>query len=311
VTSLRILPLLSSATEIVHALELGRFQVGRSHECDCPASVLSLPVCSRPSFPVGGSSREIDRLLKDRLRSALSIYELDAERIRALRPTHIITQTQCKVCAVSLEDVERALREEIGADAEIIALEPYELADLWRNIRQVAQACGVVREGERLIERLREEMNSISERAAQSQLRPRVAALEWLEPLMAGGNWVPELIDMAGGRNLFGAAGQHSPWMTWEALAEADPDVIVALPCGFDLARTRSEMHWLEERSGWQDLKAVRAGRVFLCDGNQYMNRPGPRLIESLRIFAEIFHPHLFPATYEGTGWERARDDSR
>lgn len=304
-SELRLLPLLSSATEIVHALGLGEFQVGRSHECDFPASVLELPVCSRPGFPVSGSSAEIDRLVKGRVEDALSIYELDGDLIRELRSTHIITQTQCKVCAVSLEDVERAVRDDVAADAQIIALEPYALADLWRDIRLIACRCGRAEAGEGLIQKLQNEMNATAERAREADERPTVAAIEWLEPLMAGGNWVPELIQTAGGCNLFGLAGQHSPWMTWEQLTDAEPDVIVALPCGFDLDRTKSEMHWLEQRPGWSELKAVKTGRVFVCDGNQFMNRPGPRLVESLRIFAEMLHPHLFEATLEGVGWER------
>jgi iron complex transport system substrate-binding protein len=305
VNELRLLPLLSSATEIVHALGLGKFQVGRSHECDYPAEVLKLPVCSRPSFPVDGSSLEIDRLVKERLTAALSIYELDSELIRELRPTHIVTQTQCKVCAVSLEDVEKALREGLGTNTEIIPLEPYALEDLWRDIRQVAGRCGRPAAGEELVALLEERMKAIARQALKATARPRVAAIEWIDPLMAAGNWVPELIEMANGQNLFGAAGQHSPWMSWEELAAADPDILVALPCGFDLGRTRAEMERLTKRPEWSRLRAVQTGRVFLCDGNQFMNRPGPRLLESLRIFAEIFHPALFEPTLAGIGWER------
>jgi len=304
VSQLRLLPLISSATEIVHALGLGEFQVGRSHECDYPPGIEALPICTRPAIPVSGSSAEIDRLVKERVAAALSVYDVDSELIRRLEPTHIFTQTQCKVCAVSLDDVERAMREELSIDARVVSLEPYALADLWRDIRRVALACDCEARGEHLVNSLQQKMNEI-ERRARAGVPQSVAAIEWLEPLMAGGNWVPELIEMAGGRNLFGAAGQHSPWMSWEQLAAADPDVIVMLPCGFDLARTRGEMHWLAERSGWRELKAVRERRVFLCDGNQFMNRPGPRLVESLRIFAEILHPDRFEPALEGIGWER------
>jgi iron complex transport system substrate-binding protein len=300
VGELRILPLISSATEIVHALGLGQFQVGRSHECDFPIEVLELPVCTRPAIAVSGSSAEIDKLVKQRLHSALSIYEVDAELIRSLRPTHIITQTQCKVCAVSLEDVQNALRDEWAVDAQIVSCEPYALADVWKDIQRVALACGVAERGERLLADLQRRMAEVQPPAA----RPSVAAIEWLEPLMAGGNWVPELIEKAGGRNLFGVAGQHSPWMTWEQLVAADPDVIVALPCGFGLERTAEEMHWLTERAEWPGLKAVRERRVFICDGNQFMNRPGPRLVESLEIFAQILHPSVFAPTLKGEGWE-------
>lgn len=301
---LRLIPLISSATEIVHALGLGRFQVGRSHECDYPPGIAGLPVCTRPTIAVTGSSLEIDILVKQRLASAVSVYELDAALIRSLRPTHLITQTQCKVCAVSLEDVERAFQQQIASDARVISLEPYALDDLWRDIQRIACACGCEDEGETLIASLQSRMRQIAQRARSAGTRPRVAAIEWLEPLMAGGNWVPELIEMAGGENLFGLPGRHSPWMTWDELVAADPDFIISLPCGFDLQRTRAEMHWLSGRPEWQELKAVRARRVFICDGNQFMNRPGPRLVESLQIFAEILHPDLFDPALERIGWE-------
>lgn len=302
---LRLLPLISSATEIVHALGLGRFQVGRSHECDFPASVLQLPVCTRPAIAVDGSSFEIDAQVKDRVRRALSVYEVDPERIGELSPTHIITQTQCDVCAVSLTDVERALQTELATQARVISLQPYALADVWTDIRAVADACEQKEAGERLVCDLKGRMRILRYRAHSAAHTPSVAAIEWLEPLMAGGNWVPELIAMANGRNLFGIVGRHSPWMTWEQLVEANPDVIVVLPCGFDLARTRREIHWLTNRPGFQDLVAAVSGNVYLCDGNQFMNRPGPRLVESLQIFAEIFHPELFAPVLEGVGWEK------
>jgi iron complex transport system substrate-binding protein len=305
VQELRIVSLISSATEIVHALGFGQFQVGRSHECDYPESVAALPVCTNPTIAVSGSSAEIDRLVKERLRSAASVYHVDSSLIRSLRPTHIITQTQCKVCAVSLEDVERAFKAEIAMDARIICLEPYALDDLWRDIRRVASDCGHDDAGETLTAALQRQMLNIQNRATAAASRPSVAAIEWLEPLMAAGNWVPELIEMAGGKNLFGVAGEHSPWMTWDQVLAADPDVIIALPCGFDLARTRGEMHWLSDRAGWDNLRAVRQGRVFVCDGNQFMNRPGPRLVESLQIFAQMFYPGLFEPQLEHVGWER------
>ncbi len=302
---LRLLPLLSSGTEIVHALGLGRFQVGRSHECDYPASVADLPVCTKPAIVVSGSSPEIDRLVKERVASALSVYDVDSKLIASLEPTHIITQTQCEVCAVSLADVERAVQKETGTQADVIALEPYALADVWRDIQRIADACGHARQGRELIANLQTRVQSIVRRASRAATRPTVAAIEWLEPLMAGGNWVPELIEMAGGRNLFGIAGQHSPWMTWNQVIEANPDVIVALPCGFDLMRTRAEMHWLTERSRWKQLSAVISGRVFICDGNQFMNRPGPRLVESLQAFGEMLHPELFQPELERSAWEK------
>lgn len=289
----------------MHALGLGRLQIGRSHECDYPASVVDLPICTKPAIAVSGSSPEIDRLVKGRVVSALSVYDVDSKLIASLEPTHIITQTQCEVCAVSLADVERAVQNETGTRAHVIALEPYALADLWRDIQRIADACGHAEQGRELIANLQNRLQSIVQRARRAAMRPTVAAIEWLEPLMAGGNWVPELIKLAGGRNLFGMAGRHSPWMTWGQVIQADPDAIVALPCGFDLTRTRAEMHWLAERAGWKQLRAVLSGRVFICDGNQFMNRPGPRLVESLQAFGEMLHPELFKPELEHSAWEK------
>jgi iron complex transport system substrate-binding protein len=193
---------------------------------------------------------------------------------------------------------------DMGVDAEVVALEPYKLNDLWKDIARVGQACGHASAADELVVRLKARMAEIERLAQSATSKPRVACVEWLEPLMAGGNWVPELIEMAGGVNLFGEAGRHSPWMTWDEVTQADPDVIAAIPCGFDLARTRSEMHWLTERPDWGGLKAVRNGQVYVCDGDQFMNRPGPRLVESLQIFAEMLHPEIFAPALKGSGWD-------
>jgi iron complex transport system substrate-binding protein len=297
---LRILSLLSSATEIVHALGLAEFQIGRSHECDFPPQVTNLPVCSSPAIAVDGSSADIDFQVKRRLSNAISIYTVDSDLLAKLKPTHIITQTQCKVCAVSLEDVERALH----FDAKVISLEPYALHDLWADILRIGTACGYADRARQLNAQLQNRMSALAETATKASRKPTVAAIEWLEPLMAAGNWVPDLITIANGDNLFGEPGQHSPWMNWDQLVKEDPDIIVALPCGFDLERTRKEMHWLTRHSNWPDLKAVRTKQVYICDGNQYFNRPGPRLVESLQILGEIFHPELYPPTLKGRAWD-------
>jgi iron complex transport system substrate-binding protein len=301
----RIVSLIASATEIVHALGLGAYQVGRSHECDFPDEVRALPVCTTPSFPVTGDSAEIDRQVKQRLANALSVYQVFQDVLERLQPTHIVTQTQCRVCAVTLEDVERALTGSISSRPKLIALEPNALDDIWKGIGQVASACGIASEGDEVVSTLRHRIARISTQAFQEGHRPRVACIEWHEPLMAAGNWVPELMELANAENLFGKAGLHSPWMSWDELVAADPDVIISLPCGFDLKRTREEMYWLTGRPGWSELRAVRSGEVYLADGNQYMNRPGPRIVESLQILAEILHPDVFEAKLKGSGWER------
>jgi len=300
----RIASLLPSTTEIVCALGLGPQLVGRSHECDFPPEVEALPVLTESKLDPRAASHQIDDRVKQLVREGLSIYRVDAERLRALAPSVVLTQEQCDVCAASPKDVEAALADWTGGRPRVVSLAPCTLADVWGDLVTVATALGVPERGETLAERLASRITDVSERTLRIRPRPRVAAIEWTEPLMAAGNWMPELIALAGGSNLFGETGIHSPWLEWEALRAADPDVIAVLPCGFDLARTRREMAPLAAKPGWGELRAVRAGKVFLTDGNQYFNRPGPRLVESLEILAEILHPTEFPAKHLGTGWE-------
>jgi iron complex transport system substrate-binding protein len=307
----RIVSLIASATEIVAALGFEDQLVGRSHECDHPRSVERLPVCSEPKIDVNGTSRQIDERVKTLLRDALSVYRVFPDVLQQLEPTHIITQTQCEVCAVSLRDVEEAVCQIIGSQPRIVSLEPMKLADIWTDIRSVAVALGAPSRADELIDRLQARLDEIAARAACLPRKTRVASIEWIEPLMCAGNWVPELIEIAGGEEVLGQAGKHSPYMAWDQLREADPDAIVLLPCGFDIDRTRREMPPLVAHPGWRDLRAVRESRVFLTDGNAYFNRPGPRLVESAEIFAEMLHPEAFHFGHEGRGWERWTESSR
>jgi iron complex transport system substrate-binding protein len=302
---LRVVSLIASATEIVCALGARGELVARSHECDFPHDVEDLPALTRPKLDTKRDSLSIDRDVKRLLEQGLAVYEVDADRLKALKPDVIVTQDQCEVCAVSLADVERAVCTWTDQATRIVSLRPDSLADAFRDFRNVAAALGRPESGEALVSDIERRMAAIAQKARGLGRRPRIACVEWIEPLMAGGNWVPELVEMAGGENLFGEAGKHSPWMTWEALAAADPDVILVLPCGFDIPRTAAEMGPLLQRAGWADLKAVREGQVYLADGNQYFNRPGPRLAESLEILAEILHPQAFPFGWEGRGWVR------
>jgi iron complex transport system substrate-binding protein len=302
----RIVSLIASATEIVCALGFEGDLVGRSHECDFPASVERLPVCTEPKFNVVGSSYEIDQRVKAVLQEGLSVYRVHADLLRQLRPDVIVTQSHCEVCAVSQRDVEQAVCDWLGARPTVVSLAPNALADVWHSFRQVADALGAPERGEAVVRGLRAGMRAVTERTAALAGRPTVAYVEWIDPLMAGGNWMPELVQMAGGVNLFGEAGKHSPWMTWEDLRRRDPDVLFVAPCGLDLVHTRQEMPALTGRFDWAELRAVRAGRVYLADGNQYFNRPGPRLVESLEILAEVLHPEAFHFGHEGIGWERS-----
>jgi iron complex transport system substrate-binding protein len=300
----RIISLLASATEIVCALGFEEQLVGRSHECDFPHSVQRLPICTEPKFSVEGCSYDIDQRVKAILQEGLSVYRVDAERLRELRPTVIVTQTHCEVCAVSLRDVEQALQSWLGEAPQVVSLAPNRLADVWTGIQQVAAGLAQPERGIELINRLQGAMSNIAEQAQGLPERPRVACIEWIDPLMAAGNWMPELVEMAGGVNLFGTAGEHAPAMTWPELRDRDPDVIVVMPCGFEMERSRRDMPALTRLPDWPQLRAVRNGRVYLADGNQYFNRPGPRLVESLETLAEILHPGAFRFGHEGRGWQ-------
>ncbi len=304
-TAPRIVSLIASATEICCALGLEGQLVGRSHECDYPESVKRLPCCTGPKFNPDGTSYEIDQRVKAILQEGLSVYRVDAGKLKALRPDLIVTQSHCEVCAVSEKDVVDAVGSWLDSKPIVVSLRPNNLADIWTSLHQVAEAAGVAERAAALVSQLQTRMENITRQAQRSPHRPRVACLEWIDPLMAAGNWMPELVQMAGGINLFGEAGQHSPWMTWEELRSQDPDVIIVLPCGFDIERTRQDMPLLTRKPGWKRLTAVEKGKVFLTDGNQFFNRPGPRIVESLEILVEMVHPESFSFGHGGQNWVR------
>lgn len=302
---IRIVSLIPSATEIVCALGFEKGLVGRSHECDFPAEVRQLPICTEPAFNPAGNSRAIDTDVKNLLRQALSIYKVDTNLLRDLAPDVIVTQAQCDVCAVSLKEVERAVSGWLGKYPVLVSLVPNSLGDVWSDFKRVAAALNVPEKGLAEVTRMKSKMENICFKAKNLKPHPTVACIEWIDPLMAAGNWMPELVGMAGGDNLFGEAGKHSPWMKKEDLYKNDPEVIIVLPCGFDMARSRIELEALTDQVEWNGLRAVRAGRVYVTDGNQYFNRPGPRLVESLEILAEILHPDVFQFGHENKAWQR------
>lgn len=300
----RIVSLLPSATEIVCALGGGGELVGRSHECDFPVAVERLPVCTAPKVRVDGNSIEIHASVTEVLANDISVYRVHSELLRELKPDVIVTQVQCDVCAVSLRDVEASLAEWMDVEVpRIVALNPATIDGVCNDITAVAGAIG--RDARGFIEAMRAGMDEIARRARKADSRPRVATIEWISPLMTAGNWVPELIELAGGENLLGRAGEHSPWIDLEAFAQADPDVIVVFPCGFTIDRSIADMPLLTSQPAWRELRAVRNGKVFVADGNQFFNRPGPRIVESLEILAEVLHPGLFDFGHAVTGWVR------
>lgn len=279
---MRVASLLPSATEIVCMLGLDQLLVGRSHECDAPASILGLPVLTTTSIESDRPSAEIDAQVKNHLAHGLSLYGVRMELLAELQPDLILTQAHCEVCAVSERDLE-------GLDARVLSLSPTTLAEVWASIKAVGAALGHPERGERIAWQL-EAMIGAVERVIADRPKPTVGCIEWTDPLMSAGNWVPELVEKAGGVPVLGNTGEHSPWLSWQELLEADPEVLVLMPCGFDLERTRREADVLRQEPQWASLRAVRNQRVYAVDGNQYFNRPGPRLVDSVEILAEILH---------------------
>jgi iron complex transport system substrate-binding protein len=285
---MRIVSLVPSATETLFALGLGPDVIAVTHECDYPAAVLDLPKITRDVLEPGLSPREIDTAVKERTLAGLSIYELDEELLRDLRPDLIVTQELCSVCAVSYDDV-RAIADGIETHPRVVSLDPHTVGEVLGDVRTLAQltdrkdaGVDLIRDASARIDRVR-----VAVRGAR---RLRVAALEWLDPPFAAGHWVPQLIEYAGGEDALGFPGEKSEETTWDAVAAAQPDVVIVMPCGYDaeIAHREAEMHR-------DELARVGAGEVVAVDAAAYFSRPGPRIIDGLELLAHILHPELFP----------------
>lgn len=300
---LRVVSLLASGTEIVCALGLGEMLVGRSHECDNPPWVRGLPALSEPAFDVKVSSREIDREVTRRIRAGEPLYRLDTERIWELKPDVVITQAHCEVCAVTPGDVERA-----GCAtpaAQVLALTAGTLEGIFEGMLRVAQALGVESRGRALVAAEQARLDRVRTRCA-GRTAPTVVLLEWTDPIFAMGNWGPELVEVANGELLIGHAGEHSRAIAWDAVREADPEVLVVAPCGFNLERALVELGTLEALDGWTALRAVRGGRVAFADGNRFFNRSGMTVVGTAEILAEMLHGEVFEERTEGVHWRWA-----
>ena len=297
----RIASLLPSATDTIVALGAADRLVAVSHECDLPAGAGHVARPSQPRLDPARRSGEIDRDVRALVENALSIYRIDAEALRAAAPDVIVTQTQCAVCAVTPQDLEAALAGWLGKPPVIVALAPNSLTDAFVDMRRIADAIGAGAAGRVLVGHLLAQLDGLATRAAQRRTRPRLAVIEWLEPLMGAGNWMPELVRLAHAEPLFGTAGEHTPFIAFADLAAAEPDAIVVAPCGFSIGQTMRELPALLAQPDWQSLGAVRNGRLLVADGNRFFNRPGPSLVGTLEILVEAAGgsaPH-------GTGWQR------
>lgn len=281
---MRIVSLIPSATEIACRLGLREALVGVTHECDFPAGIGALPTVTRSLIPVDAASAEIDRLVTEQMASEPSLYALDAEQLEALRPDLIVTQSLCDVCAVPDSNVEQVAIN-LETRPSIVRLQPKTLDDVLDSIVVVAQAAGIKERGHRVAAELRERIRQISYRNDR-QSTVRVALLEWLDPPFAAGHWNPELVRLAGGTDILGQPAAKSRRVSWEEVAESDPDVIAVACCGLSAERARVDIEQLSDDGVWSQLRAVRLGQVLTFDGSQYFNRSGPRLVESLELLA-------------------------
>jgi iron complex transport system substrate-binding protein len=291
---MRVVSLLPSATETVCAL--GVDPVGVTHECDYPPRIRDRPTVVRSRIDTGGTSGAVD----DRVQSAVAdggVYELDRDRLRDLDPDVVVTQGLCDVCAVD-EAVVRDTLAELDLDADLVATHPHSLDDVFADVVRIGRAIDREARATRLVADLRDRVEAVRSRASavDPAERPAATVLDWLDPVMVSGHWVPELVAAAGGDFELAAPGERSGPVEWERVRAVDPDVLVAAPCGFGVERTVERLDDLTGRPGWASLRAVREGRAFVMDGHHYVNRPGPRLVDTLEALAGLLHPDLFDA---------------
>jgi len=285
---MRIVSLVPHATELLFALGLGDDVVAVTHECDFPIEALELPHVTRDVLPPGLSAAEIDAAVRERTLEGKAIYELDEDRLADLEPDLIVTQALCAVCAVSYDDVVKAA-EHIPTLPKVVALDPTTLGEAMGDIRTIAQATGARDAARDLVTRQRARIDAVRRAVADADKVP-VAAIEWLDPVFVAGHWTPQIIELAGGDDVLGFAGEHSEQSTWETVAAAQPEVVVLMPCGYDADRSREEaLRHADE------LRSVGAKRVVAVDAAAYFSRPGPRLVDGLELMAHILHPDLVP----------------
>ena len=306
---MRICSLLPSGTEILFALGLGDRLVAVTHECDVPASAGPIPIITRSTLDhAGRGSRDIHNHVTEAMHRGSSIYSLDHELLERLDPDLILTQELCEVCAISYAEVATAVhRLEITLPGKrtILSLEPHDLTGVLQSIEQVGTAAGVRERAATVTRALHERINRIMSIAQGASGRPRVFAMEWLDPPYTAGHWVPEMIRLAGGRDELSRQGTPSVEVSWEEIARYDPEIVVLMPCSFGLERTLNEIGAGGLSGAWTHLNAVKRGQVYAVDGATYFSRSGPRTVDGLEILGEIIHPELFPRTSPTHAWTR------
>jgi len=298
--SKKIGTLLPSATEIVCALGLEKNLVGISHECDFPTSVTSLPKLTSSTIGQNRNSEDIHRSVESLLKNSLSVYNLDLDLLKSLKPDYLITQDLCDVCAVSFDQVADACKKVLSANTKIISLRPQNLQDVWEDVHVVAQELDATPAYKEFKEDVDRRINFISKKVKTNGLDQKsVLTIEWYGPVMIGGLWLPEMIKIAGGRYLLATPGEKALTVTRENLSSINPDVVIVKPCGFQLKQTLQELETLKRNVPFEDWKAYQDNSIFIVDGNAYFNRPGPRIMDSLEILSYCLHPNTFPEFLE------------
>ncbi|MGH9915269.1 MAG: cobalamin-binding protein [Pyrinomonadaceae bacterium] len=301
----RIVSFLPSATEMVYALRLGDQLVGVTHECDYPSAAAVKPIVVRSVLPVETMSQsEIDVAVTERMRDGLSLYQVDEKLLQELAPDLILTQDLCQVCAPSGNEVTRAL-ELLPKKPQILWLTPKSLEEIFDNLRDLGRTTGRANEAQQLIASGRAKLDKIVDATRKLSYRPRVFCMEWLDPVYSSGHWMPEMVEIAGGVDALGQRGTDSVRITWEAVREWSPEVLVITPCGFCLDKVIAEVPQLLRYPGWFDLPAVVNGQVFAVDANSYFARPGPRVVEGTELLAHLFHPDLFAWSGSSKAFQR------
>lgn len=302
---MRICSLLPSATEIVYALGLGDQLYGVSHECDYPPEAAAKPTLIRSVFDQSSlSSLEIDHAVMKRLRSGEGVYTIDLDLLRQAEPDLILTQELCDVCAVPYSEVKRAVGQ-LSGQPRLLPLSPSLLGDVLQDISRVGEATGREEQAGFLVRRLRERIDRVTARTATAAERPATFCLEWADPLYVAGHWIPEMVEVAGGIDGLGMKGKPSVRIEWERVVGYTPEVVILMPCGFDVERAVREMPLLTRLPGWSDLPAVQRGQVYAVNATAYFSRSGPRLVDGLELLAKILHPELFPGAIPGEAARR------
>ena len=301
----KIVTLIPSATEIVAFLGQKDSIVGSSHECDYPHDLNNVIKLTSPKINVDGTSSQINKQINTILENSLSVYKVNIEKLKELNPDFIITQAHCDVCAVSFSEVKNIVKKYFNRKTKIISLEPNTLNDVFNDIKKVAKDLNIENEtNNKLINNLKIRIEKIKNIANSKKHKPSIACIEWIDPLMIAGNWIPEMVKIAGGKNILGKFGNSSHWIKFKEILDQEPEIIIFFPCGFDINKTKKELDvFITKNRDLHSLKAFKNNKLFVADGNQFFNRPGPRLVESLEIFAEIIHPDIFNFKHKGKGW--------